>query len=88
MRSHFACIPNVHDARASPTIARGARRPWRTTSERDTPVNTPVMSVSPPNAAPNVAATPPSAFAAAAPGARFRSNPIPRSPRATRDGGF
>ena len=34
MRSHFACIPNVHDARASHTIARGARRPWRTTSER------------------------------------------------------
>jgi hypothetical protein len=45
-----------------------ALRFWRTTSDRDTPVHTPVMTASPPNAMPNVAAMPPSALAAAAPG--------------------
>lgn len=39
-----------------------------TTSDRETPVNTPVTTARPPNAIPNVAATPPNAFAAAAPG--------------------
>ena len=49
-----------------------AMRFCRTTMERENPVATPVTTARPPNTIPTVAATPPRALAAAAPGPRFR----------------